>query len=93
MTCQHKSHAAYREALEELYLHAYLAQKDLSKLVDEAEAHTADPVQSRGMFMLQNEHRVTDVEERLAHGRQRVADAQAVVDKHMPRCGLVKVPA
>ena len=91
--CGHKAHAGYREALESLWLHAWLAHQDLGRALDEARVRGEDPTTAttRGFELHLIDHKIVDVEERLAHGRQLVVDARAVVDRHMAskRCKLV----
>jgi hypothetical protein len=89
-TCKSKAHEHYRAALEGLYIQTWMASRDLAALIDDTPAGHADALE-KGTALHLNEHKIVKVEERLAFGRQQLAEATVEVNRHFDRgCRNVK---
>lgn len=79
--CRSPAHKQYRDALEGLYIQTKLAYRDLGRILEDATEGRSDN-REIGLELNLVEHKIIDVEERLAFGRQQLADASVVVNRH-----------
>ncbi len=91
--CKSPAHKQYREALEGLYIQTWMASRDLAKLIDEGDEAWPTRASSleKGTALARVQHKIEDVEQRLAFGRQQLADAEVVINRHFDR-GCRNVP-
>lgn len=82
-TCKSPTHNAYGDAVEGLYIQTWMASRDLAKIM--AEVETGADAKEKGRFLLNKEHRIDEVTERIAFGRSELADATANVNRHFDR--------
>jgi hypothetical protein len=89
-TCKSPAHKAYRDGKESVYLQAFIASRDLAKLIEKAHTDAGVAGASREAADHFQRDSLDDIVERIRFGQQEFANGERVVNAHFTRgCPLV----